>query len=106
MPDGQQSVLRVLPLSLAGGAQVVVGTHRALKPHSHDRAFTAITGDVRVQGGGRAMRRSMRAAMRWWGSKHERGECMQWEVTAVLLLLCESSGKKSAAVEEALTDRR
>lgn len=73
VPDGQQSVLSVLPLSLAGGAKVVVGTNGALEPHSHNRPFTAVTGDVRVQGGGRAVMWSMRGAMGWWVSKHERG---------------------------------
>lgn len=92
VPYGQQSMLSVRPLSLAGRAQVIVGTHGALEASPDHGALTAVTGHTGVQGrgwahvSGRGMWRP-----RWWRrrrvTKGERREGMKREVTTVLFLL-------------------
>ncbi len=93
VPDGQQSVLRVRPSSLAGGAQVVVRTNRTLEAGSHNRTLTAVTGDIRVQG-----RRRGHVMGRWRRrrrvAKGEWREGMEREVSTVLPLLWKNSGRK------------
>lgn len=91
VPDGQQGVLGVLPLGLAGGAQVVVRTHRTLEAGPDDGTLAAVAGDVWVEGRGRGhvrrrtMRRRRTARRRAEG---EGREGMKGEVPAVLLFLC------------------
>lgn len=88
VPDGQQSMLGVLPLSLAGGAQVVVWTHRTLEASSHNGSLAAVTGDVRVQcWGWTHVRRRGIGSSRWRRvSKGKGREGMKRKVSAVLLL--------------------
>lgn len=89
VPDGQQSMLGVLPLSLAGGAQVVVWTHRTLEAGSHNGSLAAVTGDVGVQRWGWThVRRRGMGSSRWRRVSEGKGrEGMKREVSAVLLLL-------------------
>lgn len=91
MPDGQQSVLSVRPSSLAGRAQIIVGTNRTLEASSHYGAITAIAGDVGVQGWRRGhMRGRDLRSSGWWRrrrmTKGERREGMKRKVPTVLLL--------------------
>lgn len=85
VPDGQQGVLRVLPLALAGGAQVVVQTHGTLEAGPHHGALAAVTGDVGMEGRGRGHGRRRAVGRR--RTEGEGREGVEREVPAVLLLL-------------------
>jgi len=88
VPDGQQRVLGVRPSSLAGRAQVVVGTHRTLEAGSHHGALAAVTGDITVQwGGGQVMGSTLRSSRRRWVAEGEGREGVKRKVSTILLLL-------------------
>lgn len=80
------------PSSLAGRAEIVVGTNRTLEASSHYGAITAVTGDIGVQGRrrgnmrGRDLRSSRWRRRRRMVAKGERREGMNRKVPTVLLL--------------------
>lgn len=100
VPDGQQSVLRVRPPSLAGRAKIVVWTNGTLEASSNHGSLTAIAGDIRVQDlsrghwGGQGMM-SSRWGRRKRVAKAKWRESMKRKVSAVLLLLWKRSGKQT-----------
>ena len=107
VPDGQEGVFAVQPLGLAGGAQVVVRTHRALEACAGHRALAAVACDVGMHGGWARVRRGRARVRRGRGMRHawagrrgkgegwdSTGEGVEREVTPVLLLLWNTNQRK------------
>ncbi|TNN33373.1 hypothetical protein EYF80_056469 [Liparis tanakae] len=88
VPERQQRVLRVRAPSLAGRAQVVVGTHGALEAGSHHGTLTAVTRYVTVQwGGGQVRGSTLRSSRRRRVAEGEGREGVKRKVSTILLLL-------------------